>query len=274
VRINPDGDLPDSDLTNNEALVDVTLPPAIDIAAACPIPADLFSDRSDRSRNCGWTVGLSTACEPGVVLHAGCTGVPAFGPGCQLGECLGDPMLRVCEGGTADDPAQCLRGLALQDGDNACSSFCPSSRFLCPPAGRYTAWTAPKQVAQAASTRCDLAVTTGALTDDCEPGVSNGGGWAQTCGWRLRSTDTLCEPGARYRVGCDPALGPDCIGDTLLRVCPGPAACPPSAAIAEVDAACAQTPFTCPPVGRITVMSSAPNGAEIARACQPEISAL
>lgn len=267
VRINPEGDLPEADLTNNEMTVELQIPPAVDISSPCPVPPDLFSDRADPARNCGWAVGQVAACDPGTVVRLGCTGAPAQGVGCGQGSCAGDSMLRICAGGRPaagaepDLPAKCLRGMALRESDNACRSLCPSARFVCPTEGSYSAWTAPKLVDDGQGVRCDLVATAGEVTDACEPEVSDGDDAAQTCGWRPRLTDSPCAPGARHRVGCDPALGPDCLGDSLLRICPADEQCSPATALAQAAAPCPETTFTCPAAGRVSVMSTNPGGA-------------
>jgi len=82
-------------------------------------------------RDCGWTLAEARDCSAGATLEAGC------GSACGLGLCMGDPMLRVCDGDAA-----CLARNALAWNDNDCDLDCPIASFTCPDSGRISLWTA------------------------------------------------------------------------------------------------------------------------------------
>lgn len=129
VTINPDESLPELDYTNNAAEVAVTiteresLPPVTD---ACPGLA------YGEYRDCGWAVSSSATCAPGATVEVSCDTT-------CLGACVGDPVLRVCEG---TDNA-CIATEALGANDRAeCGSWCPAVNVVCPDSGLLTALTA------------------------------------------------------------------------------------------------------------------------------------
>lgn len=84
------------------------------------------------------------------------------------------------------------------------------------------------------------------------------------CGWELEGTHT-CTPGARVSVGCDttcsPAIGSNCQGDSMIRICPGTGACTGQNAIVQSDnSGCGSSlcpvarNFVCPSSGRYSVL--------------------
>lgn len=84
-------------------------------------------------RDCGWDAeDAPRSCPPGARVELGCD--DRCGP--PLGQCLGDPMIRVCEG-----TAPCVDAAALAANDDACpgdggSNPCARVVFTCPPSGR------------------------------------------------------------------------------------------------------------------------------------------
>jgi hypothetical protein len=118
ISINPDQVIEESDYGNNTVEVPVTLaPPApVDPLSACSSP------EGGTSRECGWAFAAEgIECVPGELLTVGC--------GCP---CLGDPMLRVCEGTEA-----CGAQTALSFADDTCD-LCPQLELVCPKSGIYS----------------------------------------------------------------------------------------------------------------------------------------
>lgn len=101
-------------------------------------------------RDCGWDAEPSTrSCTPGARVVIGCD------PGCgaPLGQCLGDPMLRVCDGTT---PCSDFASLAANDDScpgDAGRNPCARVTFTCPPSGVVRVLTAPYQAGQAYTCR-------------------------------------------------------------------------------------------------------------------------
>ncbi len=129
ITINPQHVLPESNYDNNTIEVPVHI--AADVV---PVPGDPLSACDGRvsgqHRECGWTVSPAlhgATCTPGATITAGCGCASGAG-----GSCLGDPILRVCEGGEA-----CTEGHALVNVDDTCGR-CPQGNFVCPASGVYT----------------------------------------------------------------------------------------------------------------------------------------
>jgi Plexin repeat len=96
-------------------------------------------------------------------------------------------------------------------------------------------------------------------------------GTARDCGWRTSGTFT-CTPGRLTTVGCNsttsttsplcaPTIG-SCVGDPILRVCPGSAPCTSATAlvpsVGNADDLCGTCPvvqITCPTSGQINVLT-------------------
>jgi Lysyl oxidase len=115
---------PDSDGGAGDA--GVSLDPTLACAAAT----------EGTGRNCGWQVeGAPRTCTPGARVEVGCN------QGCMppLGLCAGDPMIRICPGGT---PCQDLTAITVNDdacpGDGGPTRLCSLASFTCPSIGRYT----------------------------------------------------------------------------------------------------------------------------------------
>lgn len=128
VTINPDHLLPELDYTNNMQEVSVTiaeresLPPVTD-----PCPGLAYGEY----RDCGWAISASASCTPGTTVEVNCDTT-------CLGACVGDPVLRVCEG---TDNA-CIAAEAIGANDRAeCGSWCPAVNVTCPDTGLLTALT-------------------------------------------------------------------------------------------------------------------------------------
>jgi len=96
-------------------------------------------------------------------------------------------------------------------------------------------------------------------------------GTNRNCGWMVEGPPRTCTPGARVIIGCNqgcsPAIGM-CAGDPMLRVCPGSAPCADLTALASNDDSCppadggvtrlcSRVEFTCPTIGRYTILSGA-----------------
>lgn len=138
-RINVERVVEESDYSDNEAWLDVTIPPesgdggvSMDPTLACP------GEDTGVDRDCGWTPEASShTCTPGARVAVGCNA------GCSppIGSCDGDPMIRVCEG---DRP--CTYPTQLAGNDDSCApdggrNVCASTSFTCPASGRYLVMT-------------------------------------------------------------------------------------------------------------------------------------
>lgn len=129
VAINEERSIPEISYEDNVADIPVSIPPTD------PDPTDACAGPLDGPRDCGWTLGETLACTPGVDSTVGC------GNACGLGTCTGDPMLRICPG---VGPCDSRRAIAGADG--GCGgrfAACPITTFVCPSEGRFTILTAP-----------------------------------------------------------------------------------------------------------------------------------
>lgn len=166
VSINRFHGIVESDYSDNEADVAITIPPAGDAGMPAPFdggaPGDLTMPcamaTTGLTRNCGWTrEPAARTCTAGAMVTIGCNA----GCGPALGMCTGDSMIRVCAGdggctGLDGDPNR------LGANDDACppagggSNLCSQLTFRCPTSGRYTVMTAPYTSGMAFT--CALAV--------------------------------------------------------------------------------------------------------------------
>lgn len=93
----------------------------------------------------------------------------------------------------------------------------------------------------------------------CGTGGTGGG---RDCGWTQTGTFS-CTPGATASAQCgDGCIASACTGDPMLRVCPGDTACGARDSLRTSDDCrsgvyCPVATFTCPPEGRVTVLSAA-----------------
>jgi hypothetical protein len=134
IRINTEHLLGEQSYANNEVRVPITVPapPAdVDVTVAC-------EERIDGTdRDCGWSLEGEHTCEPGSIVSAGCSAA------CTLGECTGDPMIRVCPTETG---VTCTTRYALgTNDDSGCArrDTCSRLRFVCPASGSYNVFTGP-----------------------------------------------------------------------------------------------------------------------------------
>lgn len=150
VELNYEHRLLEQDYDNNVVDVPITVRPD-DVTLACPA-----SIRAGTRRNCGLRREGRYACTPGTLLHVGCSAL------CGIGECTGDPFVRVCDG--VDDPG-CDSGLALAYDDNSycdmelCSlggDCCPRAEVTCPPSGEIVVFSGA--YLPGAPYTCDVAV--------------------------------------------------------------------------------------------------------------------
>tara|TARA_R110002073_G_scaffold300298_2_gene467616 strand:+ start:11391 stop:12470 length:1080 start_codon:yes stop_codon:yes gene_type:complete len=133
VAVNPDGLLPDSDLTNNLGSIPIRIGAAdlVTPTEACPDLAPRYLDRIQRE--CDWDFVGNFDCTPGTLTGAGCA------QSCGVGTCTGDAMIRVCD--AAD--GNCTSGNALGDNDNRCGGVCPmAGGLLCPDSGQIAVYSA------------------------------------------------------------------------------------------------------------------------------------
>ena len=134
VQVNGERNLAESDYSDNEAFLDVDIPPSDPVSTEVN-PTDVCAtDVSGAARDCSWNVDRTTTCTPGEMVTVGCNA--ACSP--SLGDCIGSPVLRVCPG---DGP--CTHSLAVAELDDACGAACRSLTFRCPAShGRFTVLTA------------------------------------------------------------------------------------------------------------------------------------
>lgn len=150
VRINERRGLVETTYDDNEAMVEVTVPPedadagmrSRDPTDACP------GEDTGAARDCGWVVERGSNCEAGQMLTVGCNAMCSPG----VGSCDGDPVLRVCPG---DGP--CTHANAVVESDNACGNSCPRATFTCPARGRFTVLTGAARAGAAYECRVDVA---------------------------------------------------------------------------------------------------------------------
>jgi hypothetical protein len=111
----------------------------------------------------------------------------------------------------------------------------------------------------------------GVSTDPTLACASATEGLNRNCGWMVEGEPRSCTPGSRVVIGCNQGCSPPiglCSGDPMLRVCPGNVPCTDLTALASNDDSCppgdggptrlcSRVEFTCPSIGRYTLMSSA-----------------
>jgi hypothetical protein len=249
VEINNQHIIEEKTYDNNNHTIDVTVP-AFDIAAPCPEGA-----RNGTRRSCGWTAGDIVRCNAGDLVEVGCGGCG------ELGEaCMGNPMMRICEG----EGTQCLPSTSLTQNNNGCGeSECPHTEFMCPESRVFTIWTAANDVAEPWA--CVPAVRSGPpqITRPCNELAPEG--LERTCGWTRMLDNVECRPGFTYRVGCNPGdepcnVGGPCNGDPMLRVCEGGTPCLSARSLVQNDDGCGTqcpaTSFECPLRGRVSVFTA------------------
>jgi len=126
--INPEELLPERDYSNNLTLVTHTIPdlesPA-EVTDPCP---DLYEGEE---RDCGWALAGNQTCTPGETVSWGCE------DGCS-GGCVGDPVMRVCDG--PDNACTYADSLGNDDDERDCN-HCPVVTITCPTGGVVTVLT-------------------------------------------------------------------------------------------------------------------------------------
>ena len=144
VTVNAEGLIRESNYDNNVAEVPVTV---IDRSEQPPVTDACETMAYSEYRDCGWEAVGAFACTPGTQVELGCDSA-------CLGECVGDPVLRLCDG---TDPL-CTGLTALAMADRAeCGSWCPRIEVTCPDSGSISALTAAWDDVQEAA--CDVALT-------------------------------------------------------------------------------------------------------------------
>jgi hypothetical protein len=141
------------------------------------------------------------SCVPGETLVVACAA------GCGLGSCIGDPVLRVCDGtlGTEGCRSETDSTMFVSVDDTACGGLCPRLRVTCPPSGTVAVTHRPLG---SGDYECNWEV-------DARGILPPGGRAAET---------VACTAGAPYVVGCSLACGlGECEGSPSLRICDGTA---------------------------------------------------
>jgi hypothetical protein len=147
IGINETEAIHELDFTNNVATITVTVPadmPDGDPTMACE------GTETGVWRNCGFAIegAAGRTCTPGERLGVGC------GTGCMLGTCVGDTVLRICDG---TEP--CGARASLSNDDDSCGDYCSYAEFDCPASGTYTVlaggWDPEDSTA-----RCEVGVAT------------------------------------------------------------------------------------------------------------------
>ncbi len=156
VELNRERGLEESSYDNNRAEIPIRIG---DAALEGPTEACL-STTSARAlesvnRECGWTSQEIITCTPGIDVSVGCSqNCGAF----SLGECTGDPMLRVCDATRSD--GNCSHPGALGSRDDACGDNCPIVfDTVCPASGMLEVFSGSFSPDQAYT--CDLEVVEG-----------------------------------------------------------------------------------------------------------------
>lgn len=139
--VNVDSIVPELDYSNNTADASYTVVDPEDLPAVTEACA---GSGTTEARDCGWQVAGNYTCTPGEPVDVGCT------DGCG-DACVGDPVMRVCEG--ADNP--CFSWQALGNDDDACgTTHCPVVPITCPAGGVVTVLTASWRASDGPAT-CD-----------------------------------------------------------------------------------------------------------------------
>ena len=250
VSLNNNRTIEELSYENNVATTHVIIP------APDPLgPCDFQPNARGAGRDCGWEIGAVDTCTPGEPVATGC----ADGGGCGLGNCTGDPVMRVCAG----QDASCTSAQALGISDDACGGNCALVNFVCPPEGVYTVLTGGNRPNGAFT--CDVQSQLGHVrADPTVPCVQEARGVDRNCSWTAAGS-FVCEPGGPLALGCNAGDGcglGSCEGDTILRVCDGHEnRCLSSERIGTNDDACnslcSYTRMQCPDSGVFTTMDGA-----------------
>ncbi len=132
--------LNESDYSNNQTEVTITIPPeASDVTVPCGGAA------RGAGRDCGLTHEGDHTCTAGATVEVGCAAA------CSLGSCTGDSVIRVCETSVG---LGCTQRYALGSNDDhdcggpACgggggAGCCSDTSFTCPASGEYSVFHGP-----------------------------------------------------------------------------------------------------------------------------------
>jgi hypothetical protein len=149
VRLNPKRRIGEADFENNDLAIPVQLGDPDLLTPTEPCPADIDPISGDGPhRECGWQLAGIFACEAGRPYELGCAA------SCGLGQCTGDPVMRVCDSSQPD--GNCASRVALATSNNECLGPCPRVRGeACPDSGSIDVYVAPARIG--APFTCDLA---------------------------------------------------------------------------------------------------------------------
>jgi hypothetical protein len=143
VTVNPDQVIAERSYADNVSEVTVTVPERADQP---PVTDACGTLSYGEHRDCGWDVAGTFACVPGTSVFVGCD------PAC-LGDCDGDPVLRLCDGSVTT----CSGVDAIGANDRSeCGSWCPFEIVTCPESGAVSALTGGWDARDAGG--CDVAL--------------------------------------------------------------------------------------------------------------------
>lgn len=182
----------------------------------------------------------------------------------------------TCPPPPVDVPPAPRCGDGTCNGSETCTSCRTDCEATCPPPPVDVPVTARcgddtcngSETCSTCAADCGPCTSTGQLTDPCAAGVEQGP--LRNCGWRM-GVPFSCSPGRATMVGCSGSEGAGslcqpsygaCVGDPVMRVCPGTTPCSASAALmpsaGSVDDQCGACPsayVTCPSSGQILVLT-------------------
>ena len=146
IALNTEHILLESDYTDNEADVTVTIPDDvdIDITTACA------GAEEGHRRECGWARQDTYDCTAGEMVTVACSET------CGLGSCTGDTILRACE--ASFDPTCSGRHILASNDDSGCNrrDLCSRIELTCPASGSIVVFTGSYDPTEAST--CNVAV--------------------------------------------------------------------------------------------------------------------
>ncbi len=153
VEINTGGTLEELDMSNNRIDIPIELGSAALTSPTEPCPTGVDEHTSATlNRECGWESSGTFACTPGNIVDIGCNQeCGTF----SLGECTGNPMMRVCDAARPD--GNCSFPGALDESNDACQSSCPLTFDVrCPESGMVEVFVGPRLLGETFT--CDLSI--------------------------------------------------------------------------------------------------------------------
>lgn len=117
--------IPELDETDNVQVVPVHIPSREEHG---PVTDPCETYGYGEYRDCDWNLKATYECDPGTPITYAC------GDTCASVTCSGDPMMRLCDGASAEG-CFAMDALALSDDDEACFSQCPAATGTCPASG-------------------------------------------------------------------------------------------------------------------------------------------